>query len=106
MSTTMSHLDPEEEKRREYRERTKKISADRLVPYEIFRLRVAIGELSSNLGKRASLIESVLEVGLEAIALAASTPEDNSAQILEHAAKVRSVREKLKTAIDKQTKGE
>lgn len=41
--------------------------------------------------------------GLHAIALALSTKEDNSAQILELANKVRAAREKLKSSIDKQT---
>ena len=40
--------------------------------------------------------------GLHAIALALSTKEDNSAQVLELTNKVKAVREKLKTAIDKQ----
>lgn len=40
--------------------------------------------------------------GLHAIALALSTKEDNSAQILELANKVKAVREKLKQSIDKQ----
>lgn len=44
--------------------------------------------------------------GLHAVALALSTKEDNSAQILELANSVKSVREKLKTSVDKQTKGE
>lgn len=40
--------------------------------------------------------------GLHAIALALSTKEDNSAQILELANKVKTVREKLKQSVDKQ----
>jgi hypothetical protein len=44
--------------------------------------------------------------GLEAIALALSTPQDNSEQVTEFAAKVRAVREKLKASVDAQTKGD
>lgn len=44
--------------------------------------------------------------GLHAIALALSTKEDNSAQILEFASQIKAMREKLKTAVDNQTKGE
>jgi hypothetical protein len=44
--------------------------------------------------------------GLHAIALALSTREDNSAQILELAGKVKTVREKLKQAVDRHTKGD
>ncbi len=40
--------------------------------------------------------------GLHAIALAVSTKEDNSAQILELASKVKAVREKLQSSVDKQ----
>lgn len=42
--------------------------------------------------------------GLHAIALALSAKEDNSAQILELANKVKTAREKLKTAVDKHPK--
>lgn len=44
--------------------------------------------------------------GLHAIALALSTKEDNSAEIRELAAKVKSVREKLQTSVDNQQEGE
>lgn len=44
--------------------------------------------------------------GLHAIALALSTKEDNSAQILEFANKVKTAREKLKQSVDNQTKGD
>lgn len=44
--------------------------------------------------------------GLHAIALALSTKEDNSAQILEFANKVKAAREKLKQSVDNQTKGD
>lgn len=42
--------------------------------------------------------------GLHAIALALSTKEDNSAQILELANKVKAVRERLKQSVDNQPK--
>ena len=74
---------PEEVGIREYRDRTKNISADRLVPYELYQLRQAVVELSANLGKRESLIEKALLEGLAAIALATSTPEDNSKDVQE-----------------------
>lgn len=61
---------PEQISQREYRERTKNVSADRLVPYEIYRLRLAIEAHSANVGK-----------WLSAVALAASTPNDNSAEV-------------------------
>jgi hypothetical protein len=96
---------PEEKSQREYRDRTKSISADRLVPYELFMLRQSVTELSANLGKREALIEGVLENGLAAIALAASTPEDNSAevqkQIKENASKINAVRQALQSSIDR-----
>lgn len=41
---------------------------------------------------------------LNAIALALSTPQDNSQQVQEVINKIRNVREGLKTAIDNQTK--
>ena len=44
--------------------------------------------------------------GLQAIAVALSTPHENSAQVLEMAAKVKAVREKLKTSVDSQDKGD
>lgn len=91
---------------REYRIRTKDMSADRLVPYEIYRLRLAIESASENSGKWLGTLDATLENGLTAIALAASTPEDNSAQILELATKVKTVREKLKTSVDSQNKGD
>lgn len=47
-----------------------------------------------------------LSDGLHAIALALSTKDDNSAQILELANKVKAAREKLQTSVDNQTEGE
>lgn len=44
--------------------------------------------------------------GLHAIALALSTKEDNSTQILELANEVKSARVKLQTSLDNQTKGD
>ena len=43
-----------------------------------------------------------IDDGLHAVALALSTREDNSAQILELASEVKAAREKLKQSIDKQ----
>lgn len=98
MSTTMSHKDPEEELQREYRERTKKVSADRLLPYEIYRLRLAVEKFSDNSGKWLGDIGTVLQTGLAAIALAASTPEDNSAEVKELAERIRKQVELLRSA--------
>jgi capsule polysaccharide export protein KpsE/RkpR len=97
---------PEQRAAREYRERTKDISADRMNSYELYSLRLAINTLSDNAGKWLSSIDETLETGLAAIALAASTPEDNSAQIKALTANIRAVREKLKTSVDSQTKGD
>lgn len=94
----------DEKQQREFRERTKNISGDRLVAYQLEQLRLEVQTLSANIGKRASLIETELKTGLAAIALAVS--DNNSAQILELAAKVQSVREKLKSSVDSQTKGD
>lgn len=44
--------------------------------------------------------------GLHAVALALSTKEDNSTQILELANRVKAMREKLQTSLDNQTKGD
>lgn len=89
----------EQAAQREYRERTKNVSADRLMPYETHALRVAITELSANIGKRLALVEDVLIDGLAAIALAASTPEDNSAAVKEAIEKLRAASEPLKEAV-------
>lgn len=93
----------EQTAQREYRERFKNISADRLMPYETYALRLAITELSANMGKRLALIESALVEGLAAIALAASTPEDNSAAVKEFAERIRKQVELLRAA-EQQTK--
>lgn len=42
--------------------------------------------------------------GLHAIALAVSTKEDNSAQVLEFVAKIKTAREKLQTSLNNQHK--
>jgi hypothetical protein len=102
---------PEEKSQREYRDRTKNISADRLVPYELYSLRMAITELSANLGKRTALVELALQQGLTAIALAASTPADNSAQVQEqidkNAAEIHAAQLKLQSSITRnQPEGE
>lgn len=96
---------PEQIRQREYRDRFKNISADRLVPYETYSLRLVMEELSANLGKRLALIENVLIEGLAAIALAASTPEDNSAAVKEFTERIRKQVDLLKAA-EQQTKGE
>ena len=101
---------PEDKNQREYRERTKSISADRLVPYELYSLRLAIVELSANLGKREALIETALTGGLAAIALAAANPADNTTevqkQIDELTAQLNIGTAALKDEIDQQTKKE
>jgi hypothetical protein len=92
---------PEEARQREYRENTRNTSADRLVPYEINQLRLAINELSSNLDKRTALVEGALREGLTAIALAASTPEDNSAEVKAAIEKLHQAKTSLKEAVEK-----
>lgn len=76
----------EQTAQREYRIRTKDMSADRLVPYELYRLRLAIESASENSGK-----------WLAAIALAASTQEDNSEEVQKQIDKFTS---QLKTGTD------
>lgn len=73
---------------REYRIHAKDMSADRLVPYELYRLRLAIEAASENSGKWLATLDATLEHGLAAIALAASTPEDNSEQIKQFSARI------------------
>lgn len=65
--------------------------------------------LNGNLDKVLRLVVIAVEgIGesLHAIALALSTREDNSAQVLEFANKIKSVREKLKSSVDNQPKGD
>jgi len=90
----------EQQKQREYKDRTKNISADRLTTYELYSLRLAITELSANLGKREALIETALREGLAAVALAASTPEDNSAAVQEQINKFTDELKSTTNAID------
>ena len=66
----------------------------------------AIRDGFKDLSKWLAILDDTLAKGLEAIALAASTPEDNSAHIKDLTEKVRAVREKLKTSIDNQQQGE
>lgn len=63
------------------------------------------GNLDRILKSFIGAVDSIGE-GLQAIALALSTKEDNSAQVLEFASKIKTVREKLKSSVDNQTKGE
>lgn len=75
-----------------------------------------IGSLAGAINRHAdavappetSLAEALNNIGegLQAIALALSTKEDNSAQILEFASRIKTQREKLKQSVDNQTKGE
>lgn len=89
---------PDKVKLREYNERTRGTPASRVTSYEIYSLRLAIESLSLNLGKRIALIGEVLSEGLAAIALAASTPEDNSAAVKEATARIKKQVELLKAA--------
>lgn len=79
---------PEQIAQREYRQRHDNVSADRLIAYELYRLRLAIESGSENSGKWLGTINASLAEWLAAIALAASTPEDNSEQIKEFAARI------------------
>lgn len=90
---------PEQISQREYRERTKNISADRLIPYELHRLRLAIEAHSDNVGK-----------WLSAVALAASTPTDNSAEVQkavdDFTKQINTSTDKVEGAIKQQNKGD
>lgn len=92
---------PEEVRQREYRERTKSVSADRLVAYELNSLQLAVQDFSNNLGKRLALIESAVQEGLLAIALAASKPEDNSAEVKDFIGRLHAAATPLKEAIER-----
>src|SRR6185503_236935 len=59
--------DKEEAQQREYRRRTKDTSADRLIPYELFSIRLAIQEHSANVGKWAAILDSTLKEGFAAL---------------------------------------
>lgn len=65
----MNKRQPEnEEAEHEYRERNKKVSADRLLPYELYRLRLAIEQFSENNGKWQSLQKEAIDAGFALVA--------------------------------------
>jgi hypothetical protein len=55
---------------REYKENTKSVSSDRMLPYELYRLRLALDSFSENTGKWQAEIRNSIEAGFEQVAKA------------------------------------
>lgn len=92
---------PEQRAARDYKENTKSISADRMLQYETYALRLAVLKLSENVGKWLGGIDETLKQGLAAIALAASTPDDNSEEVEKQIERLKSSRIELDSSIEK-----
>lgn len=89
---------PEQRQEREFQERAKRLSGDKLLNHHLNGIRLAIAEHSANTGKWASVLNTTLQQGLAAIALAASTPEDNSAAVKEFTDRIKKQVDALKSA--------
>lgn len=85
----------------EFQSKAKKLRGEALIVHHLNGIRLAIKEQV----KWTAAIDSDLQVGLAAIALAASTPEDNSAQVKEFTERIKTQVGALKSAAQ-QSKGE